>query len=171
MLDVNNNLNLPVFISAHHSPGKYINVNIRMLYVGLVQASNKKIKYVPIQKTPHYLFAKSVLTGKPIQPVSDYDSYSRYLIHNPHTCSENDFIKLINEMHLMGYDWQSHPILVFRHWRRPLPFGRWDVADGFHRLAVLSALGETYFPVFSLQYKYSLWRRFLHTFRRHFKTL
>jgi len=150
---------LPEFLSSDFYFDQFITVNIEKLYVGLLSASDGKVMYLPIFKTPHYHFAKNAISGGAAGPITGYESYKDYAYRNRHMCSEEEFIELIENMRTHGYDWQNKPIFVFRHWSRPFPIGRWDVADGFHRLAILAALGEKKVKVGILRYKHSFIER------------
>lgn len=146
---------IPKFLAPDLCFNAFELINISNLYVGLRPVSGGRVFYVLVFKTPHYVFARNVLLKENIYPVSGYRSYRQYSEINPRTCSEKQFVGLIKDITENGYDWKNRPILVFRHWRRLFPLGRWDVADGFHRLAVLAALGEKKIKVGTLRYKYN----------------
>lgn len=152
---------LPEFLSSDFYFGQYITVKIEKLYVGLVSSSNRGVIYLSIFKTPHYHFAKNVISGGAAGLITGYESYKDYAYRNRHMLmlSEEEFIQLIENIRTNGYDWKNKPIFVFRHWSRPFPIGRWDVADGFHRLAVLAALGEKSVKVATLRYKKTIFKR------------
>jgi hypothetical protein len=146
---------------------KFCLTSINNLYVGLINHYGSDIRYVPVIKTPHFVYARYVLKNEPMKILGNYQSYAHYRSIHPQSHSQEGFNSLIKSIQTRGYDWRQNPILVFRHWRRPLPFNRWDVADGFHRLAVLAALGEKSVKVGVLRNKKSLYERFK---QRVFKT-
>lgn len=117
-------------------------VSIHMLYVGLLNVNKGEVKYVSVYQTPHYLYAKRAIDRGLSCDVAQSQSYPNYRKIHPQSHSVERFDSLIQSMLKTGYDAETSPILVFRHWRRVVPFGRWDVADGFHRLAILAAMGE-----------------------------
>lgn len=146
---------LPDFLSDKFQVDKLEIVDISSLRVGLVDLNSGCIRYIPINKTPHYCFAKSVIDNEKELEIGSYGylNYNHYSEVNSKACTPDQFIELTNKIIEGGYNYTSYPILVFRHWRRPLPIWRLDVADGFHRLAVLAALGGTNIMVCKLKYK------------------
>lgn len=133
---------IPFFLRKDFNFDKILNIKIDNIYVGLCSPSSSSVSYVSVYRTPHYVFARNVLFNEEIYPVHGYRSYKHYSDINPRVCSEGQYVSLLDSIVDSGYDWEKKPILVFRHWKRLFPFSRWDVADGFHRLAVLAALGE-----------------------------
>lgn len=133
-------------------------VDINSLNVGLHLMSGQ-VKYVSVIDTPHYMFVRNILKGDGVQIVHGYKNYAQYISLYSPSASINRFIKLIESIQVNGYDSKNKPILVFRNWRRPWPINRWDVADGYHRLAVLAALGERFIKVGTLQYKKNMAER------------
>jgi hypothetical protein len=146
---------IPKFLAPDLCFDAFYLINIANLYVGLRQVSGGRVVYVLVYKTPHYVFARNVLFKENLYPVSGYQSYKQYSEINPTACSGKQFVDLIRDVTDNGYDWKNRPILVYRHWSRLFPLGRWDVADGFHRLAVLAAIGEKNIIVGTLRYKYN----------------
>lgn len=134
-------------------------VCIDQLYVGLISLDGSHIYYVPIIETPHYVFARHILKEEPMRCAHKYQSYSHYRAIHPQKHSVDVFKHLMITIKDKGYEWKVSPIFVFRHWRRPFPVDRWDVADGFHRLAILAALGEKKIQVTILRRKQNLLTR------------
>ena len=130
-------------------------VNVSSLRVGLIDLHSGCIRYIPVNITPHYYFVKSVINNEKELEMGScgYLNYNHYSEVNSKTSPPDQFIELTNKIIEGGYDYTNYPILVFRNWRRPLPKWRLDVADGFHRLAILAAQGETKIMVCKLKYK------------------
>ncbi|MES9902108.1 MAG: hypothetical protein ABW168_05425 [Sedimenticola sp.] len=155
-------MTLPDFLLKDFIASEYRTISIDNLYVGVVSGTNNRIVYKQIFDTPHYIFVKSKINV-------DYDynesnqntSYKAYSDNNAHACSEDNFIELITKIKDQDYDWQNSPILVFKHWSKLIPFNRWYVADGFHRLAILAALNKRNIKVHTLKYKLNIFQRFL----------
>lgn len=154
------NVDLPPSLARVFSADSCLLADIDHLFVCLWLREGDRKAYVPIVETPHYAFVRQVLTGESLWPAREYDSYAQYIRLHPHPCTEEQFIELIESFRTSGYDAQARPILVFRSWRRPLPLARWDVADGFHRLAVLAAMGERLVQVATLQQRGNALSRF-----------
>jgi hypothetical protein len=154
---------LPGFLSDQFQVDKLEMVNVCSLRVGLVDLNSGCIRYIPVNRTPHYYFVKSVINNESELELGGcgYLNYSHYSEVNSKTCPPGQFIELINKIIEGGYNYTHCPILAFRHWRRPLPISRLDVADGFHRLSVLAALGETKIMVCKLKYKNNIILRFV----------
>ena len=161
-----NTIFLPRFLSVEFKLGDYKEVPISCLRVGLIGNSANNIKYVSIENTPHYSFALNFIHNLNTQKTFEYLSYECYVEAHPSTCSSEQFIDLIHKIKKNGYNSKSNPIMVFRHWSRPFPLKSLDVADGFHRLAILAALGKTKIRVCKLEYKYNI---FLRIFRKLYK--
>lgn len=150
---------MPAFLADRFQFRDYRLVPMRRLYIGLLPPTGGRAVYVPVTETPHYAFALKILTGRVIPPVGGYQDYEHYTSLNPKACTAGAFGELIESIKTNGYDSTGRPILVFRIWRRPWPPVRWDVADGFHRLAVLAAIGEETVLVGTLRARSSLCRR------------
>jgi hypothetical protein len=150
---------IPEFLMSEFCFDDFDLVDIINLYVGLVSVSGDCVVYVPVYNTPHYVFVRNVIYNEDICPAAGYQNYKHYLKTNPSACSERQFMRLIKDITDNGYDWKNRPILVFRNWRRYFPRGRRDVADGFHRLAVLAALGENKIKVGVLRYQHNVLSR------------
>lgn len=155
------NIDLAPSLARAFSVDRYLLADIDHLFVCLWLREDDRKAYVPIGETPHYAFVRQVLLGESIWPARGYDSYSQYIRLHPHPCTEERFIELIESFRTSGYDAEARPILVFRSWRRPYPLTRWTVADGFHRLAILAAMGERCIPVATLKPKKDILSRFL----------
>ena len=133
-------------------------VNVDSLRVGLIDINSGHVSYILINKTPHYYFAKSIIDSEKKFDIGGYDylNYNHYFEVNPKNASTPEqFIELTKKIIEQGYDFTNFPVLVYRHYSRPLPLWHLDVVDGFHRLAVLAALGETEIMVCKLKYKHS----------------
>jgi len=152
-------LTIPYFLKKNFIFNKYYQANINDLFVGLLSISSRNPVYKSIFETPHYTFAKKTIFGINLKDTSEYKSYKHYSMINAHACSEKKFIKLIENIVENSYDWENKPILVFKNWRRPLPLNRLDVADGFHRLAILAALDQKLIKVGLLKYKHDILTR------------
>jgi hypothetical protein len=158
-------MDLPDFIKEEFKIFDRRKVKLSTLYVGLISIDSGVLQYVPVTQTPHYYFVRQELFGEKIGPVSEYRNYQHYADVNAHACSQDNFKRLIHSIRLDKYNYEQWPILVFRYWRRPLPLFRWDVADGFHRLAVLAALGYKYIEVTTLRPKYCVVNRVFRRFK------
>jgi hypothetical protein len=153
---VRNQRKIPEFLMSEFIFDDFDYVDVKNLYVGLLSISENCVIYVPVHKTPHYVFARNVIFNEKTHSISGYEHYKHYSEKNPDACSEKRYISLIKDIANNGYDWKNRPILVFQNWRRPFPRARKDVADGFHRLAVLAALGENKVCVGTLRYKHNV---------------
>ena len=163
--DNDNNKQTHIFIENKFVPIGYRIVNISNLYVGIIYPDLTK-NFVKITKTPHYQFAMNILHGHTVVPVSGYQDYEHYVELNWHPCDSASFVKLIRSIQEEGYDADNRPILVAKSLWRPLPVNRLDVIDGFHRLAVLAALGTKKFKVLKMRNRVSGFRRLLHRIYR-----
>jgi len=152
-------LELPEFLAKTYVDGGKCVVNIDRLYVGLLPVSGRLASYVPVYDTPHYSFARHILEGVKWESVNGYRDYVHYASLHAHASTEDVFRELIFSIKRSGYDSTNRPIFVFRSWRRPWPLSRWDVADGFHRLAVLAAMGEEFITVRKLRPRKNVMRR------------
>ena len=151
---------LPSFIRSSFVYVGIESVKVSDLYVGLLSMNEvTAIKYVSIFDTPHFAYACHVLHNQKLSSKFTYLDYLRYKELHSQSHSEAGFNSLIYSMLKGGYDWQTRPVLVFRNWRRLYPFHRRDVADGFHRLAILAAMGEENIKVGLLHHKYSVIER------------
>ena len=133
-------MELPEFLQHEFVPGPHRVVPIERLRVALRCPDRSSLRYVAVQATPHYGFARHILGESSTPNVPHYPDYDAYVAQHGGGAGTDDFRALVGSIRDNGYDGRRHPILVFRHWRRRIPRGRWDVADGFHRLAVLAAL-------------------------------
>ena len=150
---------LPKFVNNEFKFNCFSIVKIENIYVGLKPIYISKPIYTSIYKTPHYAFAKQIISGQKVDQQTGYSDYKHYSQINKTSCSEEKYCDLIDSFLKTGYDWQQNPILVFKNWRRPVPFNRWDVADGFHRLAILAALDFQIINVGLLKYKFNYTHR------------
>lgn len=147
-------------------------VNVNCLYVGLVDINSGQLTYDLITNTPHYYFAQSIIYNNKKLDVgcSSYLNYGHYFKINPKNASSpKQFIKLTKKIIDEGYDFRNYPVLVYRHWSRPFPLRRLDVVDGFHRLAIQAALGETKIMVCKLKYKQSFYIRLFNKLKKIFE--
>jgi len=155
----NNILNIPNFLKQNFYFSHFKVLNIDRLYVGLIDSNITSIKYINIKKTPHYYFVCEYL-GIKIKHKENIIDYNDYIIANPLDLrSKSKFIELINSINKNGYNFNNSPILVFNTIKRPFPFGRYDVADGFHRLSILAALNIINIEVAVLKQKQSVLMR------------
>ena len=150
---------MPLFLKDNFILQDYRIVHIDDLFVGLAPISGGNAFYVKITQTPHYMFVRSKLFGEPGKPAHGYLDYAHYVSVNPRNDAVKSFSTLIESIKDSGYDSAINPIFVFRSWRRLFPLKRWDVADGFHRLAVLAALGKNAVPVVTLRSNKSIAER------------
>ena len=134
----------------------YRSVALDNLFVGLSLPDNDRVAYVMVRDTPHFLFASHMIHGRSIRPIHGYRNYEHYAAINDDVCTQREFINLINTIRDNSYNHRESPILVFRSWRRMFPLNRWDVADGFHRLAILAALGQERLMVGILRRKHNM---------------
>lgn len=159
-------MDLPEFLKVDFIFYRYEKINVKNLYASLIKKSGN-VKFCTIYETPHYIFVRHFLYGENTYVISDYDSYQDYESTNIKACNEHEFIQLIKSIEINGYDWENNPILVHRNWKRLVPLGRWDIADGFHRLAILTALGENDIMVGTLRYKNNILKRLLNRFKKY----
>ena len=153
-------ITLPSFINKNFYFSYFKIININKLFVGVRNSKIGELEYLNIKKTPHYLFASNYLELSNISEGEDCKSYHDYIKSNPDDLrSKGKFESLINSIRENGYNFHESPILVFYTFKRPLPFGRWDVLDGFHRLAILAALGNKNIEVAILKRKQSIFKR------------
>lgn len=165
-------IHLPLFIADNYECVEYKTIDIDNLNVGLLTPGGEKIKYVPIWETPHFLFAQQHSTNIPSSSiVNGYEDYAHYISLHEQGHTTDKFIKIINSIRIDGYDYVEEPILVFKNWKRQWPMNRWDVADGFHRLAVLAALGENQIKVLTLRYKRNLFQRAMDRFHGYYRRI
>jgi len=152
-------ITIPIFLKKDFIFSHFKVVNIDRIYVGLINSNLGKIKYINIKKTPHYYFVCDYL-GIKNKHEESVISYCDYIKSNPlDPRSKQKFIELINSININGYNFKESPILVFKTFKRPFPFGRFDVADGFHRLSILAALGYENINVAVLKRKQSIFTR------------
>lgn len=143
--------NIPSHLEKTFQIREYRTVQINNLFVGLSLLHGAGVSYVKIHDTPHYLYARHVIHGEPIESNHGYSDYQHYASVNDGACTEYEFFKLIQSISKNSYDHNECPILVFRTWRRQFPLNRWDIADGFHRLAVIAALDQARLTVATLR--------------------
>jgi len=159
IMDLKKKVIVPDFLTKDFIFSHFEVVNINKIYVGLFNSNLGKIKYINIKKTPHYYFVTAYLgiNNKYEENIIDYDEYIK---SNPlDRRSITKFIELINSIKNEGYNFKESPILVFNTVKRPFPFGRFDVADGFHRLSILAVLGYENINVAVLKRKQSVFTR------------
>lgn len=129
----------------------YERKNIDYLRVGL--KVNGVIQYIKIFETPHFKLAKQLIENKLNVSVTKYD-YIKYI----HNAEQNDhsfeqYVALLGDIKSSGYNSKLYPILVYS---KIFDFVTLNskiryVLDGFHRLAILTALGENEITVCKLQ--------------------
>jgi hypothetical protein len=160
-IDINEKIvnTLPAFLREQFVRGPILRVKIKRIRVGMKMGPSSNIKYTSIYSTPHYDFINKYLRYNKSVPYNH--DYGYYSIDNADASSPEEFIALADSIISEGYDYDSHPIYVFNNWRRFLPIGRLDVADGFHRLAILAALGKQNVEVCKLKYKQTMYSRFM----------
>tara|TARA_B100000787_G_C16088785_1_gene247922 strand:+ start:280 stop:786 length:507 start_codon:yes stop_codon:yes gene_type:complete len=152
-------ITIPIFLKKDFIFSHFKAVNIDRIYVGLINSNLGKIKYINIKKTPHYYFVCDYL-GIKNKHEESVISYCDYIKSNPLDLkSKQKFIELINLINKNGYNFKESPILVFKTFKRPFPFGRFDVADGFHRLSILAALDSDNVNVAVIKRKQSIFMR------------
>lgn len=147
------NIEIPIYLRTHFQIKDFRVLNIDNIYVGLKNKKKNKIDYVYVKQTPHFQFVQNFLFGIPNKNTLGYIDYNDYISTNPDARSEKRFIELINSIKDNDYDFVNSPILVFRPTRFFYFFKRWYVADGFHRLAILTALGQEKIFVSTLKNK------------------
>lgn len=149
---------LPAFLSQFEFQ-KFELVQVEKVYVG-ERSRSGRIEYVPVQKTPHFRFASALIENENKKLMEAIHIYENYLKNQQTNHSSECFIKLYQSIRTSGYKWETSPIFVWNNWRRPLPLYRRDVADGFHRLSILAALGHKQIMVAKLLQGDSYIRRF-----------
>lgn len=151
----------PTFLADTYLLYERITVDIDNIRVRLISATTKRVVYVHVTETPHYIFARHIVAGDSLRDISGYSSYVEYSELDGNRCNEAKYVELISRMKTNGYDWVCNPILVYRRWSRFYPIHCWNVADGFHRLAILAAIGERNIKVVSLKNKHGLMMRII----------
>jgi len=150
---------IPTFLKKYFIFSHFKVVNIDRLYVCLINSNLGNIKYVNIKKTPHYYFVCEYL-GIKNKHEENTINYNDYINSNPlDPRSKEKFIQLIDSINKNGYNFKELPILVFKTIKRPLPYGRYDVADGFHRLSILTALDSKNVNVAVIKRRQSIFMR------------
>jgi len=99
------------------------------------------IRYVAVWETPHYEFVKSYINNSPENEACGYKSYNHYNEIAKHPTTDNRFKMIADSIFTEGYVHERGLIQVTRSIRRPMPWNRFDVTDGAHRVAILSAIG------------------------------
>ena len=129
---------IPSFLKNNFHFSHYKTIPIDKLFVGFHDSQLNYLKYINIKESPHYFSASQYLRKNNKSLLS----YKKYIKLNPDDPrSELDFINLIISIKSNGYNFNEYPILVFKSYKRLFPLGRYEVADGFHRLSILAALG------------------------------
>tara|TARA_B110000977_G_scaffold186312_1_gene252095 strand:- start:174 stop:674 length:501 start_codon:yes stop_codon:yes gene_type:complete len=155
-------VDIPSFIKKNFYVFSYQIIDINKLFVQVINSKTGKIKYLNIKKTPHYFLALDYLKTSKIIDAHGYKKYQNYIKSNPDDPrSIAKFESLINSIKTNGYNFEESPILVFNTLKRPLPLGRYDVADGFHRLSILAAIGIKNINVAVLKRKQSFITRLI----------
>ena len=158
------NLILPYFLDDFNFSG-YRVVKLENLYIGYVYPNNTT-QYISIFSTPHYKLARYLCNPNEDDLNRLKHDYKQYHSNSNESERLKNFMNLIFEIKSNGYNWKDSPILVWRNWRRPLPINRYDVADGFHRLAILAALGNKEIFVAKINYKKSIFQRLAFKIRK-----
>ncbi|MDB2389803.1 ParB/RepB/Spo0J family partition protein [Alphaproteobacteria bacterium] len=140
-------------------------VKLENIYIGYAYPNNTT-QYKSIFSTPHFKLAKYLCNPNEEDLNLLKQDYKQYHSNSDESEKLKKFMNLIFEIQSNGYNWKDTPILVLRNWRRPLPLNRYDVADGFHRLAILAALGYEDIKVARLHYKMSILKRFAKRFNK-----
>jgi hypothetical protein len=140
MIEESAEVTLPTFLSNFEFQ-KFELVKVEKIYVG-ERSRTGKITYVPIKKTPHFRFASALVENQNNKLIEARYIYEEYLKIYKTQHSSECFTKLYQSIQSSGYKWETAPIFVWNNWRRPFPLYRRDVADGFHRLSILAALGQ-----------------------------
>ena len=148
---------LPEFLN-NFDLDDYEQQKIERIFVGKLDEDGK-ISYVSIFYTPHYELASAIFAGSTGKLQLARRQYLEYLKIQETSHSLLKFEELCSSIRTGGYDWRIRPILVFSDLRRPFPLFRRDVADGFHRLAVLAALGYENINVLKLKRKDNIYQR------------
>lgn len=154
---------LPDFLN-NFDVDDYELLKIEQIFVGEL-GQDGKISYVSIFGTPHYEFASAIYAGSTGKLQFARGRYLEYLKIQETAHSPLKFEQLCSSMRRDGYDWRVYPILVFTDLRRPFPLFRRDVADGFHRLAALAALGYENINVLRLKRKDNIFQRLVNRVR------
>jgi hypothetical protein len=94
--------------------------------------------------TPHYRFAKAYLDGMEVDKAARESGYLDYSMKHVDKGPDAPaaLAELIDSIGVDGYLGGQHanlPVLLCRHKSRP--WNPWVVLDGFHRAAVLAAMG------------------------------
>ena len=143
---------------------KYTYANIDNMFVGLL-SDEKCVNYVQIKNTPHYRYAISYLNDSSHKN-EHKKKYIDYLKIQADEHTIEKFEALINSIKENGYDSEKSPILVWRHWSRPMPIQRLGIADGCHRLAILAALGHSEICVAIILRKENIFERVIKKFKK-----
>lgn len=134
-----NNFHVPDHLTPFSPKHKRITIEIDSLFVG-VRSDQGVINYVSIDQSPIYLYLYDKITKK-LSSSSHIDRYRNYIRTNTAITREQSLMKVYQSIKDNGFDSYYAP-LVFRSGKRPFPFGRYDVADGHHRLCILKLLGH-----------------------------
>ncbi len=130
---------VPQFLQNKYEVRKTKSLRVSSLYVGLCVGGVNGVDYCSVYNTPHFQFAKAAVVDGNENSTKHYKNYREYAANYKAACTEVEFDQLVRSIVKNGYDSNRFPILVWRYWRN---FYFWSVADGFHRLAILAALGE-----------------------------
>lgn len=139
----------PNSLNNFFNPKELIKVKVSKLYVGYVFTN--KVNYINVKNTIHYKYAVEEILNLKSGLENKYNDYHKKTGHNTNSIS---YRKLIRNIKDTGYNSNLFPILVYRSLSRIYPLKRWDVIDGFHRLAILSAMGHEEVEVAVCKYKY-----------------
>jgi len=104
-----------------------------------LRISDNKIKYVKIKETPHYSFVKKYLFNEDLEEKYNM-SYEDYYDKKRTHLSKEEFINLINSIS-EKYN-NEEPIILYKGIDDLKNIKYWKIVDGFHRIAILSALNK-----------------------------
>ena len=93
-------------------------------------------KYVNVTDTPHYRNVINFESGG-TKNTEEYENYRKKYIKDSNSDS---FYSLYTNIKNIGYD-ERNKVLIYRNLKIFKYLFRWFVADGFHRLSILYALG------------------------------
>lgn len=117
---------------------KYREIKILETKVAL-RINDQNIKWIDIQDSPHYYFVQNHINKTNEYSSKNILTYEQYYKNNWTNRSPEYFRDLIDEI-ILNYDYKRNPISVFKGIRPFKNIGYWSVVDGFHRIAILSAL-------------------------------
>lgn len=154
-----------IFLEQKEVPESFVKDAIGIAYrkvkttqLRAISYNHNKLNSRKITQTPHYHYAvKNFNPTKSIENdnVQSYEEF-RNKATNGRESENNRFLELISSLNEKNYDWEKRPILVVKHPFRPFHF---NIVDGMHRAAILTAKGTTHFVVLQIKSKKSLLNR------------